>query len=74
MASTGTGGTSSNNNIIPWIESTAPWGTIQAVRLYDAASGGNVWICIDLTAPFDVSAAGVTVRFPAAALQFQIDN
>lgn len=74
VASTGTGGTVSNNNPIAWAESTAPWGTVQAVRLYTALTAGTAWICIDLTAPFAVSAAGITVRFPAAALTFQIDN
>ena len=74
LASTGTTGTTSNSNPITWIESTGSWGTVQAVRLYTASSGGSVWICIDLTTPFAVSAAGVTVRFPAGALTFQIDN
>lgn len=74
VASTGTGGTSSNNNIITWPESTAAWGNLQAVRMYTASTGGAVWICIDLTAAFNVTGAGTTVRFPAAALQFQIDN
>lgn len=73
-ASSGTGGTTSNNAAIAWPESTGAWGTLQSVQWYDAASGGNRWICINLTAPFEVAAAGVTVRFPAAALSFQIDN
>lgn len=73
-ASSGTGGTTSNNAVVTWPESTASWGTLQSVQWYDAASGGNRWICINLTAPFVVAAAGVTVRFPAAALSFQIDN
>jgi len=74
VASSGTGGTTSNNAVITWAESTAAWGNLQSVWWMDASSGGNAWICIDLTAAFNVSAAGVTVRFPAAALQFQIDN
>lgn len=73
-ASSGTGGTTSNNAVIAWPESTAAWGTLQSVQWHDAASGGNRWVCINLTAPFEVAAAGVTVRFPAAALSFQIDN
>lgn len=74
VASTGTGGTVSNNGTITWPASTAAWGNIQAVRWYDASTAGNAWICIDLTSPFNVSAAGVTLNFNAAALQFQIDN
>lgn len=73
-ASTGTGGTTSNNATVTWPESSASWGTLQSVQWYDAASGGNRWICINLTAPFAVAAGGVTVRFPAGALSFQIDN
>jgi len=44
------------------------------VWLMDASSAGNRWICINLTTPFNVSAAGVTVSFPAGSLTFQIDN
>lgn len=73
-ASSGSSGTTSNNAAITWPESSASWGTLQSVQWYDAASGGNRWICINLTTPYAVSAVGVTVRFPAGALSFQIDN
>jgi len=73
-ASTGTGGTTSNNVVITWPTSTAPWGNLQSVRMYDAASAGNQWICINLTAALNVTAAGFTPSFPAASLTFQIDN
>lgn len=74
VASSGTSGTTSNNATITFPESTAAWGNLQAVRWYDASTAGNAWICINLTAPFNVSAAGVTVRFTVGTLQFQIDN
>lgn len=73
-ASSGTGGTTSNNGTITWTESTGAWGNLQAVRFYDASSAGNPWICINLTAPLNVSGAGFTVRFTAGQLTFQIDN
>lgn len=73
-ASTGTNGTTSNNATVSFSQSTAAWGNLQSVGFYDAVSAGNQWICIDLTAAFNVSGAGVTVSFPAGALQFQIDN
>lgn len=73
-ASTGTGATTSNNATITYPESTAAWGNLQSVGFMDASTAGNRWVCIDLTAPFNVSAAGVTVRFDAAELTFQIDN
>lgn len=74
IASTGTGGTTSNNALITWSESTASWGTIQSVGFMDASTAGNRWVCINLASPFAVSAAGVTVKFNPAALTFQIDD
>ena len=74
VASTGTGGTTSNNSVITWSESTGAWGNIQAVGFTDATTAGNRWVCINLSAPFNVSGAGITVKFNAATLTFQIDN
>lgn len=74
VASTGTGGTTSNNSVITWTESTASWGNIQSVGFTDATTAGNRWVCINLSAPFNVSGAGITVKFNAATLTFQIDN
>lgn len=73
-ASSGTGGTVSNNSAITFPTSSAAWGNLQAVRWYDASSAGNSWICLNLGTAFNVSGAGVTVSFPAGQLQFQIDN
>ena len=74
VASSGTNGTTSNNGAITWTQSTAAWGNLQSVGFTDAATAGNRWICINLTTPSNVSAAGVTVSLPAWSLQFQIDN
>ena len=74
VASSGTGGTTSNNGAITWTASTAAWGNVQSVGWTDAASAGNRWICIDLTAPLNVSGSGFTVSFSAGQLTFQIDN
>lgn len=73
-ASTGTGGTTSNNVAITYPTSAGSWGTVVAVRLYDAASAGNMIACIALTASLNVSGSGFTPSFPAASLTFQIDN
>lgn len=73
-ASSGTGGMISNNAAIAWLVSTGPWGTLQSVRLYDAPTAGNMWLCINLASPLSVSAAGFTISFPAAAVSIQIDN
>lgn len=74
VASTGTSGTTSNNTVITFPESTAAWGNLQSVKYTDAVSAGNTWFCIDLTTPFNVSAAGVTVKFNPGTLQLQFDN
>lgn len=74
VASSGTGGTTSNNSAITWSASTAAWGTVTSVGWMDASTSGNRWICIDLTSSLNVSGAGFTVSFSAGQLQFQIDN
>ncbi len=74
VASTGTNGTTSNNNAITWSASTAAWGTVTSVGWMDASSAGNRWICIDLTSSLNVSGSGFTVSFAAGQLSFQIDN
>ncbi len=74
VASSGTSGTTSNNNAITWSASTAAWGTITSVGWMDASSSGNRWICIDLTSSLNVSGSGFTVSFAAGQLSFQIDN
>lgn len=74
VASSGTNGTTSNNAAITWTASTGAWGNLQAARWYDAASAGNSWICINLTAPLNVSGSGFTVSFSAGSLTFQVDN
>jgi hypothetical protein len=43
-ASSGTSGQSSNNAGITFPAPTANWGTVIGVGLWDAASGGNLWV------------------------------
>ncbi|UCV02286.1 hypothetical protein [Dechloromonas denitrificans] len=71
--STGTSGATYSLAPITYTASSGPWGTLQAVRWYDAATGGNSWICINLTTPLNVSGSGFTVSFPAGALSFTLD-
>lgn len=75
-ASSGTGGTTSNNAAITWSASTGAWGTLQSVWQMDSATvgAGNALWCITLTSSLNVSGSGFTVSFPAASLQLQIDN
>lgn len=67
-ASSGTGGTTSNNAAITAPTSTGAWGTLQATRMYDASTAGNMLICINLTSTLNVSGAGFTPSFPATSL------
>lgn len=72
-ASTGTGGTTSNNGAISFTTPSAGWGTVTSVEWMDAASGGNSWICTTLTVSKTIN-SGDSVSFPAASLTFQADN
>lgn len=74
VASTGTSATTSNNVTITWPTTTASWGQLLALRSYDAPTGGNQWICLDLATPFDATSAGITISFQPAQLQFYVDT
>jgi hypothetical protein len=73
-ASTGTTGTTSNNNAITFAAPTANWGTIQGMGLFDALTGGNEWVYGALSAPKTVNGGDAAPSFSAAALSIQIDN
>lgn len=72
-ASSGTGGTTSNNATISFPTPTAGWGTVVCWGLTDAASSGNLWIYSALTVNKTIN-NGDTVSFSAGAATFQIDN
>lgn len=72
-ASSGTGGTTSNNGAISFPTPSAGWGTVVSVRWWDASTSGNAWICVTLSSSKTIN-SGDTVSFPAGALTFQIDN
>jgi hypothetical protein len=72
-ASSGTGGTTSNNNAITFPTPTAGWGTVVSVRWWDASTSGNAWICTALSVNKTIN-SGDNVSFPAGTLTFQIDN
>lgn len=73
VASSGTGGTTSNNASITFPTPSATWGTVLSVRWWDASTAGNAWICVTLTTSNTIN-SGDTVSFPAASLTFQADN
>ncbi|MDF3056810.1 MAG: hypothetical protein K0R17_1025 [Rariglobus sp.] len=59
---------------LTWPTSTAAWGTVNAVRLYDAASGGNLIAGALLTPAATVDATGITVSIPAGNLTLTLAN
>lgn len=73
VASSGTGGTTSNNAVISFPTPTAGWGTVVCWAITDAATLGNIWIYSALTINKTIN-TGDTVSFAAAAATFQIDN
>lgn len=74
VASTGTGGTTSNNNAITFASPTANWGTISEVCIFDASTSGNLLFRTALTTSKTVNNGDAAPSFAAAALTFQIDN
>lgn len=73
-ASTGTGGTTSNNNAVTFPAPTANWGTIVAAGLFDSTSGGTLLAYGALTTNKTVNNGDAAPSFAAGALTFQIDN
>lgn len=73
VASSGTGGTTSNNNVITFPTATADWGTVNCFGYFTAPSGGTLIFYAALTASRNIT-NGSTASFAAGALTFQIDN
>lgn len=67
VASSGTGGQTSNNATISFATPTASWGTVTHFGIYDAASAGNLLFWGALTISKTIN-QGDTVTFPAASL------
>lgn len=77
-ASTGTNGTTSNNNAVTFPSPTSNWasGTNKAAGWveYDASSAGNLLRWGMLTTTKSINNGDAAPSFAAAALSFQIDN
>lgn len=74
VASSGTGGTTSNNAVVTFPTPTpSGWGTVVAFGIHDASTAGNLLIYSALTVSKTIN-AGDAVTFPAGALTFQDDN
>lgn len=72
--STGSSGTTSNNNAITFPAPTANWGVITGAALCDSSSGGNILAFGALTVNKTVNNGDAAPSFPAGSLTFQIDN
>lgn len=73
-ASSGTGGTTSNNGTITFPAPTANWGVVTHFGVYDAVTTGNLLFWAALTVNKTINSGDAAPSFAAAALTFQIDN
>lgn len=71
--SSGTNGTTSNNNAITFPTATADWGVVNCFGYMSASSGGTLIFYASLTAARDIT-NGSTASFSAGTLVFTIDN
>lgn len=74
VASSGTGGTTSNNVVITFPTPTANWGTVACWGITDAATVGNLWIYSTLTVSKTINNGDAAPSFAAGAATFQADN
>lgn len=74
VASSGTGGTTSNNGTITFPAPTANWGVITGIAICDALTAGNELFFGALTTSKTVNNGDAAPSFAAAALSLQIDN
>lgn len=73
VASTGTGGQTSNNNPITFPAPTANWGVCTHLGIYDAISAGNLLYWVALTTPKTINNLDAAPSFAAAALTITED-
>ena len=73
-ASSGTGGTTSNNGAITFPAPTADWGVVTEYCVFDAASAGNLLWRTALTASKTINNGDAAPSFAAGAATLQIDN
>lgn len=74
VASSGTSGTTSNNNAITFPAPTANWGVITGVGIMDSSNGGNMLMYFSLATNKTVNSGDAAPSFAPAALSFQVDN
>ena len=67
LASTGTGGNTTNTNAVNFPTPTATWGVVTHFGIYDALTGGNLLFWGSLTISKTINQSD-TVTFPAGTL------
>lgn len=73
-ASSGTGGTTSNNAAVTFPAPTANWGTVVEYCIMDASTAGNLLFRASLTTSKTVNNGDAAPSFGIGAATFQIDN
>lgn len=68
VASSGTGGQTSNNAAITYAAPTANWGSITHFGLFDSATAGNMWVCQALTSAKTVNSGDAAPAFNAGGM------
>lgn len=74
VASSGTGGTTSNNVAVTYGAPSANWGQVVEFCVYDALTSGNLLWRAALTAAKTINNGDAAPSFAAGALTFQADN
>jgi len=70
---TASNGSLTNSNPVTFVESTASWGTITYVAIWDALTVGNLWF-FDVLTPSRAVASATTVLFAVGAITVQMNN
>lgn len=73
-ASSGTGGTTSNNIAVTFPAPTANWGSVVEFCVFDASTSGNLLFRTALTVPKTINNGDAAPSFAIGAATFQIDN
>lgn len=73
-ASSGTGGTTSNNNAITFPAPTANWGSVTGTAIMDASTAGNMWFFGALGTAKTVNNGDAAPSYAAGQLTLQLDN
>ncbi len=73
-ASSGTGGTTSNNGTVTFPAPTANWGVVTEYCVFDASTAGNLLWRAALTTSKTINNGDAAPSFAAGAATLQIDN